>query len=202
LAAVGLLGGTFNPPHRGHLALARFARAELGLDRVELVPVGTPPHKSPGADPGAQRRLAMCELLAGEAEGLSVNPLEVLRAGPSFTVDTLAELQARQPGDELTFILGADTARTLAGWRRPERILELCDLAVAVRGESTEADARAAVAAIDAGAARRMRFLAMEPVEVSSSLVRERVAAGAPVEALTGAGVARYINAEGLYREG
>ena len=202
MTAIGLLGGTLNPPHRGHLALALHARDQLGLERVELVPAGMPPHKAAAPQADAEARLAMCELLVDGVDGVGVNPVEVAREGPSFTVDTLAALHARDPDDELTFILGADTALTLAGWRSPERLLQLCDLAVAVRAGSSQEDAQATVAALDGAAARRMRFLAMEPVDVSSSLVRERVAAGLPVEELTGAAVANYITDRGLYREG
>jgi nicotinate-nucleotide adenylyltransferase len=202
LTAIGLLGGTFNPPHRGHLGLALHAREELGLERVELVPAGIPPHKAAGPEPGARMRLAMCELLVADVDGISVNPIEVAREGPSFTVDTLDELHARDPDEELTFILGADTARTLASWRSPERVLRLCDLAVAVRAGSSQEDVQAAIAALDVDAARRTRFLAMGPIDVSSSQVRERAAAGLAIEQLTGAAVAGYVTEMGLYREG
>jgi len=112
------------------------------------------------------------------------------------------ELHACDPDEELTFILGADTARTLASWRSPERVLRLCDFAVAVRAGSSQEDVQAAIAALDVDAARRTRFLAMGPIDVSSSQVRERAAAGLAIEQLTGAAVAGYVTEMGLYREG
>src|SRR4029077_16362192 len=95
VAPVGILGGTFNPPHLGHLALAHHARAELGLARVLLMPAHTPPHKLPSADPGPAHRLAMCRLLAAGSEGVQACGLEVERGGRSYTVDTLRLLSGR-----------------------------------------------------------------------------------------------------------
>jgi len=181
--------------------LAIAARDELALDRVQLVPAGEPPHKGRPDSAGREERLEMCRLLAAESGEVEVNPIEVLRPGPSFTVDTLAELQIRDPEDELTFILGADTARTLAGWRAPQEVLRSCTLAVAVREGTDLGAARSAVEQIDAEAAARMRVLSMDPVDISSSQVRRLIAAGGEVEALTGPAVARYIADRHLYRE-
>lgn len=187
---VGILGGTFNPPHAGHLALARDARAQLGLDRVLLVPANIAPNKPPsGEDPGAQHRLAMCRLAVAAEQRIQASALEVERGGVSYTVDTLELIHAEQPDALLTLILGADTARTLPGWREPERLLSLAGLAVADRDELTAAQ-------IGAG----IQTLQMEKVAVSSSQVRELVAAGLPVDELVGPAVAMYIAEHGLYR--
>jgi nicotinate-nucleotide adenylyltransferase len=200
VASLGILGGTFNPPHEGHLRCARQALAQLGLDRVALVPVRVPPHKDSPDDPGAEHRLAMCRLAVAGDDRLAVSELELRRAGPSYTVDTLRALREEDPGRELTFVLGADMARTLARWREPREILRLARLAVAERDGTARREIRAAVAELDAEP--RIDFLDMAPIDVSSSAVRERVAAGEPITDLVPAAVADYIAAHDLYRTG
>jgi nicotinate-nucleotide adenylyltransferase len=194
--SLGILGGTFNPPHLGHLAVARHARLELGLELVLLVPAHTAPYKAGGAgspggrDPGPKHRLRMCRLLGAGAEGLSVCALEIERGGLSYTVDTLESLHASHPDAELTLIVGADTASTIGSWRQPARLLELAHLAVA---------ARAGAVRQPLPGAERVRFLEMPTIEVSSSLVRQRVADGESIDELVGAAVAGYIAEHGLY---
>lgn len=215
-ASVGILGGTFNPPHLGHLALARHALGELGLSHVALMPVHTSPHKLAAPDPGPEHRLQMCRLLVREISDVSACELEVQRGGISYTVDTLTAIHASQPDAELTFIVGADTASTLPGWREPGRLLELADLAVAARTGTTRAEVLRSVESIGAEQARgvqrtagtradgagqeRIRFLELPVIDVSSSQARRRVASGETVAELVGAEVARYIAEQGLYR--
>jgi nicotinate-nucleotide adenylyltransferase len=231
--SLGVLGGTFNPPHLGHLALARHARKELGLERVMLVPTHTTPYKANAEDveerrdPGPEHRLRMCRLAVQGVDGVTACAVEIERGGLSYTVDTLRSLHASHPHAELTFIVGADTASTLGSWREPEQLLELAQLAVATRvasdahpggrtqtgaaGQAGAARRRVleALGAIElsdgaAGEARtgadRVRFLQMPPIEVSSSLVRRRVAGGEAVDDLVGPAVAGYIAEHGLYR--
>jgi nicotinate-nucleotide adenylyltransferase len=201
--SVGILGGTFNPPHLGHVALARTARRELQLERVLLVPARLPPHKPGGEeDPGAEHRLRMCRLAVEGLAGLSVSAVEIERDGPSYTVDTLNELNASHPDTELTLILGADIASTLPAWREPARLLELARVAVAPRVGTPPQSVLDALAAVPAGgrAAARVSFLEMEPVAISSSAVRARVAAGEPIEQLVTDAVAAYIAEHHLYR--
>jgi nicotinate-nucleotide adenylyltransferase len=216
-ASLGILGGTFNPPHLGHRALARHALAELGLSHVTLMPVHTSPHKLAAPDPGPEHRLQMCRLLVREISGVSACALEVQRGGASFTVDTLTAIHASRPDAELTFIVGADTASTLPGWREPGRLLELADLAVAARTGTTRAEVLRRVESIGSGRPRaiqpgaatradgagagRVFFLELPVIDVSSLQARRRVAGGEPVEELVGADVARYIAEQGLYRE-
>lgn len=202
MARIGILGGTFNPPHRGHLALARQARAQLGLDRVLVVPANVAPNKPASAqDPGAARRLAMCELaLAGE-RGLQACPLEIERGGTSYTVDTVQSVHDAHPDAELTLIVGADTARTLPGWREPARLLGMVGLAIAQRDAAGAREARDTLTTIPGlRPVPPVTSLRMEPVAVSSSLVRRQVAAGGSVAELVGESVARYIDTHGLYR--
>jgi len=119
---VGILGGTFNPPHLGHLVCAQEAHAQLELDVVLWVPTNVPPHKVLENDPGAQVRLALAELAVAADDRFEVSALELDREGPSFTVDTLRALSERAPEDELIFIAGGDMARSLPAWREPEQV--------------------------------------------------------------------------------
>ncbi len=191
------------------------------------MPTHTTPYKASAEDvgdhrdPGPEHRLRMCRLAAHGLAGVSVCAIEIERGGLSYTVDTLRALHASHPHAELTFIVGADTAGTLGSWREPEQLLELAQLAVATRvpsgadpGERTQAGAarRRVLEALGAielagGAGReartgadRVRFLEMPPIEVSSSLVRSRVADGEAVDDLVGPAVAGYIAEHRLYR--
>ena len=200
---MGILGGTFNPPHAGHLALARTAREQLGLDCVLLMPANVAPNKpASGDDPGAQRRLAMCRLAVAAEPAIQASALEIDRGGVSYTVDTLQAIHDEHPDAKLTLILGADTARTLPGWREPGRLLGMADLAVAERDGPAETDIRATLGSLaDAPARPAVRVLRMPKVPVSSSQVRELAAAGRPVRELVGVGVAEYIVEHGLYSD-
>jgi nicotinate-nucleotide adenylyltransferase len=174
---------------------------------VLLMPARIPPHKSAEHDPGAEHRLAMSRLLVDAEPGLAVSALEARRAGPSYTVDTLQEIHASDPDSELTFIVGADIARTLPAWREPAKVLELADLAVAERrGTSAEEvlETIASLRNVHRGAGNGpghgpVRFLRMPVLGVSSSSVRDHLSRGEPVEELVGPAVARYISEHGLY---
>jgi nicotinate-nucleotide adenylyltransferase len=197
IGSLGILGGTFNPPHLGHLAVAAHARSELALERVVLMPARIPPHKAVERDPGAEHRLAMCRLLVAGAAGLSACALELEREGPSYPVDTLRAIHASHPQAELTFVMGADIASTVPTWREPQAMLELAELAVAARPGS---DRRGVLDLLEPlGDGARVRFLDAPRLEVSSSLARARAAAGAPIEPLVGPAVAQYIAEHELY---
>jgi nicotinate-nucleotide adenylyltransferase len=174
------------------------------------MPARIPPHKTAERDPGAQRRLAMCRLAIDGEPGLSACSLEIDRPGPSYTVDTLEAIHAIQPDAELTFVVGADIARTLPSWREPAQVLELARLAVAERSGASRDEVLSAVERVGtssgggapAPGAGDVVFLQMPRVDVSSSLVRERAALGEPLEPLVGADLARYISDRGLYEAG
>ena len=199
MARVGLLGGTFNPPHVGHMLCAQEALVALELDRVLLMPVHTPPHKELDADPGAAVRLELCRLAVGDAPGIEVSALEVERRGRSFTIDTLRAFHEADPGNHLIFIAGADQACGLPGWREPAAVLELAELAVAEREATRREDVLERLAELP-GAAERVRFFSMPRIDVSSSLVRRRVAEGRPIRWLVPDAVAAAIAERGLYR--
>jgi nicotinate-nucleotide adenylyltransferase len=194
---LGILGGTFNPPHTGHLVCAQEALDQLGLDRVVLMPAGTPPHKQVEADPGAEARYALCQAAVAGDERFAVSRVELDRAGRSFTVDTLKALHDHSPQDDITFIAGGDMARSLPSWREPEQILSLATLAVAERAAHKRETIVAAIAPL--AGAERVRFFDMPRIDVSSSLVRERVAAGRPIRYLVPDAVAEAIAQNGWY---
>ena len=198
MASLGILGGTFNPPHVAHLVCARAAAAQLDLDRVVFMPVAAPPHKPLPDDPGPDARLMMCRLATAGDARFEVSDLEVRRGGPSYTVDTLQALHADRPEDELTFIAGGDMAASLPEWREPERVLELASFAVAERdgSEREEIERRTAKLA----GHERIAFFDMPRLAISSSGIRRRVAEGQAVDELVPAAVAAYIARHGLYR--
>ena len=197
MAESAILGGTFNPPHIGHLVMVQEALDQLALDRVVLMPVAHPPHKEAPEDPGAAVRLDLCRLAVADAERVEVSDLEIERGGASYTVDTLRALHATSPGDDLTFIVGGDMAPRLPSWREPEEVLRLATLAVAEREQVSRADIERRLESL--GAAGRVRFFDMPRLDISSSDVRARVATGAPIRHLVPDAVAEHIGRHGLY---
>jgi nicotinate-nucleotide adenylyltransferase len=199
VARIGLLGGTFNPPHVAHMICAEEARTALALDQVLLLPVHTPPHKPLQADPGPQVRLELCRLAVGDAPGIGVSTHELDRGGRSYTVDTLKALHDARPEDDLTFIAGADQAAGLPGWREPATVLELAELAVAEREATRRDDVLDELYGLP-GVPERVRFFAMPRIDISSSLIRRRVAEGRPIRWLVPDAVERAITERGLYQ--
>jgi nicotinate-nucleotide adenylyltransferase len=165
---IGILGGTFDPPHIGHLLLAQDALDQLGLSRLLLLPAARQPLKESAEMTAAAHRLAMVRLLAGLDPRLEVEAMEVERAGLSFTVETLRELAARHPAARFVLVMGEDTAATLPQWRDPSGIAALAEIAIAVRGEQVGA----------APAGFRSTRLRARRVDVSATEIRARVAAG------------------------
>jgi nicotinate-nucleotide adenylyltransferase len=194
---VGILGGTFNPPHLGHLVAAQEAYRELDLDQVMLIPAGIPPHKPVDDEPGPEHRLELCRLAVGDDERFTVSDLELRRDGPSFTVDTLNLLRSQSPSDDLYLILGGDIAAGLPKWHEPERVLELATVAIAKRRGTAKAAVDEALAQLKGG--ERARFFQMPRIGISSTMVRRRVRAGQPIRYFVPDGVMHYIERHGLY---
>jgi nicotinate-nucleotide adenylyltransferase len=193
-----VLGSAFNPPHLGHLVLAQEAAAQLGLSRVLLVPTGRAPHKEIADDPGARERLEMATAAANggvtEADGLEVELAE-RDDEPSYAYRTLEELAKR--GEDLVWIMGADAAAGLEGWREPERVLELARVAIAQRPGVEPAAVQDVLERL--GGTDRATFIDMPVIGISSSMVRERVREGRPIRYLVPAEVAEVIESRGLY---
>jgi nicotinate-nucleotide adenylyltransferase len=198
VARIGILGGTFNPPHLGHLVCAQEAVIELGLERMVLMPVGVPPHKEALDDPGREHRFEMCRLAIAKDERLAVSRLELDREGRSYTVDTLRAIHESAPGDDLTFIVGGDMAHSLPTWREPEALLGLATLAVAERAGARRAEIEQRLADLEGG--HRVRFFEMPRMDISSSDIRRRVREGRAIRYLVPDEVVQYIGTHRLYR--
>jgi nicotinate-nucleotide adenylyltransferase len=198
---VGILGGTFNPPHLGHLVCAQEAYLQLGLGRVILIPARIPPHKPVDEEPGVEHRLEMCRLaVAGDEERFGVSDLEARTEGPSYTVDTLERLNAHEPDRELFLIVGADVAADFRSWHQPERVLALAKLAVAERPGTRRDAVERALAEVDGG--QEARFFDMPEIGISSTMLRKRARAAEPTRYLVPDAVRSYIDRHRLYGGG
>lgn len=198
-----LLGGTFDPPHIGHLLLAECARTELGALRVVFLPAGDPYRKTdpqraagtPRTVTRAEHRVAMLRLALRGDRTAAIDDRETRRDGPTFTVDTLRALHDKGHPD-IVLILGSDALADLPNWHDPEGIAALCRLAVATNTTPTTPPALP-----PAIAARVVPLTSMPPLAISSTLVRQRVAAGLPIHYLVPEPVERYIRQHALYRD-
>ena len=197
---VGIFGGAFNPPHIGHLVCAQEALLQLELDRVVFVPVGEAPHREIEADPGAEARLEMVELAVADDERFTTSRIELDREGPSYTVDTLAQLREESPEDELFLILGGDQAAALGSWHEPERVLQLATVAVFERASWGRNAIVIKIGRLPG--ARDVRYLDMPLIQVSSSAIRRRVREGLPIRYLVPEKVASFIEQKELYAAG
>jgi len=196
---LGILGGTFDPPHVGHLAIAQDAWARLPLDRVLFVPAAVPPHKIGAVCTAPDLRLEMVRAAIAGDDRFEASPIELERTGPSYTVDTLRALTKRQPSADLFLLLGADQFREIGTWRESAEIARLSQLVVVPRGdEDAEAmDAARRVLPADA----RVTRLDATRVDVSSTEIRRRRAAGEPIRYLVPDDVLRVIERERLYED-
>jgi nicotinate-nucleotide adenylyltransferase len=201
--SLGVLGGTFDPIHLAHLALAQEAAESLGLEHVMFVPAGSPPHKPGVPITSGAHRLAMVTLAIAGNDRFEASPLELDREGPSYTVDTLEALvatrRARGVRGELTLILSADAFLGLMSWRNPRRVVELARLAVAPRDGYPEAGP-AFLATHLPDLADRAVFLDGPRIRLSASALRQRAAAGRSLRYLVPDAVAAYIGDHDLYR--
>jgi nicotinate-nucleotide adenylyltransferase len=190
---IGVFGGTFDPPHVGHLLVANDAREALELDRLIFVPAGAQPFKvdTPPVASG-QDRLAMVRLAAGDDANYAVDDAEINRKGLSFTVDTLEHLSERNPAARLFLLMGEDVLAGFEKWRSPARIRELATLVAVSRGGL-------AGSAVDPAASAVLR-VSTRRVDVSSTEIRERRRAGKSIKGFVPESVERYIDAHGLYR--
>ena len=190
---IGVLGGTFDPPHVGHLLLASDAREALNLDRLVFVPASTQPFKveSPPIA-SAQDRLEMVRLAIADDAFYVVDDTEIGRKGLSYTVDTLDHLANRNPGAQLFLLLGEDTLAGFEKWKNPDRICEIAALAVMRRGGSSGPAIQTGRAGVTTVSTRR--------VDVSSTEIRERLRAGKTIKGFVPESVERFIDARGLYR--
>ncbi|MGE0761035.1 MAG: nicotinate-nucleotide adenylyltransferase [Pirellulaceae bacterium] len=200
---IGVYGGSFDPVHYGHLLLAECCREQCALDEVWFVPAGTPPHKQDRDITPGRWRVEMLQLATGGTTAFRVQTLELDRGGVSYTVDTLDQLKRQHPGDELFLLMGADALADLPGWREPARI---CDLAIPVvvsRAGAPVPDLAILASLVDARrlAVIRNHLVEMPTIDLSSTELRHRVAAGRSIRFRTPRAVEQLIAAQGLYRQ-
>ena len=192
---IGMFGGAFDPPHLGHVALARAAVEQLALDQLRVFPTGQAWHKARELSPAVDR-LAMARLAFADVPHACVDERELQRAGPTYTVDTLRGLRLEFPEAELLLVIGADQAESLHSWREGDVIARLATIAIAAR-------ARPSSAALPFDASRlppgRRAPVELPPMPVSSTEIRQRAAAGLDISSLVPAPVARYIDQHHLY---
>lgn len=196
---IGIYGGTFSPVHNGHVAAAKAFMEQMWLDVLYVIPTGVTPHKQMDGEVTAAQRLAMCKLAFADTEGVIVSDLEMRREGRSYTVDTLQALSGEDR--RLFLLMGTDMMLTLGSWRAPERIFELC-YPVYVRRESDKAlDAEIVqkIALYNQTYGKVVRRIVADPIEVSSTQIRQAIRAGQSIDALVPASVAAYIKENGLY---
>lgn len=198
MGRIGLFGGTFDPPHVGHLILASVISDALALDEVWFVPAADPPHKQGVVISHADHRLAMVRLATHGDRRFQVSLIDVSRPGPHFSVDMVALAQAARPDSDFFFLMGSDTLRELPHWFRPHELLAHCTLAILKRPEYPvvldEMEARLS------GIKQRSQMVDGPGITVAASMIRERVAQGLSIRYLVLDSVADYIDAQGLYR--
>jgi nicotinate-nucleotide adenylyltransferase len=200
--ALGIMGGTFDPIHLGHLAVAEEARDALGLDRILFVPAGIPPHKPEGASASVDDRVAMVALAIAGNDTFELSRIDVDRPGPSFTADTVdalaAGISARGGDPDLTLIMSAETVVGLPEWREPSRLLAACRVAVVPR-EGLPVPDRSWLAQQFPGFEDRFDLLDGPRLGISSTAIRARVAAGRSIRYLVPDAVQRHIVDHHLY---
>lgn len=195
---LGIMGGTFNPVHNGHLRIAEIARRELELDEVRFIPTGDSPHKR--VDVSGASRLDMVRLAVGDRPGFTVSDMEIAREGRSYTCDTLRALRMQEPDTKLFFILGEDMLMDITSWRNPDIIVRLASLAAVPRpgGGCGRAGHVCEYLRMEYGA--DVHMMSEAGPEISSTEIRRRVSAGEEIGELVPASVADYIYDRGLYK--
>ena len=196
---IGVLGGTFDPIHNGHLLMAEEARARLNLAVVLFIPAGQPWLKVASPVSAAEHRVQMVRLAIADKPYCKLSAMEIERAGPTYTVDTIAELSSQLgSGDEIFFILGQDNLTQLPEWKEPSRLVEMCYLVAVPRPGSSSPDLKALEAAIP-GISQRVMLMEKPVIDVSASVIRDRVGRGLSIHHLVPEPVSSYIREHGLY---
>ncbi|WP_040394711.1 nicotinate-nucleotide adenylyltransferase [Centipeda periodontii] len=197
---IGIMGGTFDPIHMGHLITAEMVRCAVPLDEVLFIPSARPPHKDGTRAASPEDRLAMTKRAVQENPHFSVSDIELKRDGLSYTVDTIAELQSRSHGATLFFITGADAMNDLYLWHEPKRLLRSCQFIVATR-QGVPLDELLLAEKFTAEERSHIQVLPTPHLEIASSTIRARIREGLSIRYLVPRTVEEYIEKRGLYRE-
>ena len=189
MARIGILGGTFDPPHNGHIAIAEAALKELGLNKIIFIPAGSPPHKTKQPVSSKEDRLEMLRLTIEGKPAYEISDIEISRSGPSYTVDTLHYLNEHYPRDQFYYIIGSDNVSEMETWRLPDEIIQLATVAAANRPGF-----------ISSGIFRdKVIYFNMMACDISSTMIRKRVKSDISIKGLVSPAVEEYIKEKGLY---
>jgi nicotinate-nucleotide adenylyltransferase len=191
---IGLMGGTFDPIHNGHLVAADEVRFAFELDRVLFVPAGDPWQKSSAHVTPSSQRLEMTEIAIADNDAFGISTVDIDRGGPTYTIDTLRDVAAQQPESELFFITGADAMLEILTWKEPELVLSLATFVAVTRPGYDLARVTSL------GLPEEVAVLEIPALAISSTDIRARAAAGRPIRYLVPDAVAGYIHGEALYR--
>ena len=189
MARIGILGGTFDPPHNGHIAIAEAALKELQLYKIIFIPAGSPPHKTKQPVSSKEDRLEMLRRTLEGRPAFEISNIELEREGPSYTVDTLHYLCGRYPHDHFFYLIGADNVSEMETWRLPNEIIKMVTVAAADRSGFT----------LSGTFRERVLYFNMKAVNISSSTIRDRVRSNLPIIGLLPFAVEEYIKQKGLY---
>ena len=201
MSRIGILGGTFNPIHKGHTQLAEYCKEQLGFEKVLLVPDYIPPHKSDNNLVNTEHRLNMCRLAVKELDDFEISEIEIERQGRSYTYETLSSLKELYSNDELVFIAGADMFLTLHSWRRPEIIFQKAAIATAPRNEIGRTELERYYNDIIKPMGALAYILENPVIQVSSTYVRENIYSDKNICSLIDSNVYKYIAENNLYRK-
>lgn len=188
---IGILGGTFDPPHNGHIAIARAALKECDLEKIIFIPAKYPPHKPIDGVTSEKDRMNMLRLAVGGHDGFEVSDIELRKNSISYTVETLREIKKQYQGDEIIFIIGADNITEMEGWYKPDEILDIADVVAFNRPGFKPGGMYKS----------KIRLLSMPPVDISSTEIRSKVAEKEDIKNLVPDRVREYIEKNSLYRK-
>lgn len=200
MSKIGILGGTFNPIHNGHIMLAQYCKQEIGLDKIIFIPTYTPPHKTNKYLVNENHRLEMCRLAVKELEGFEVSDVEIMRKGKSYTYQTLTFLKEVYPDDELYFIMGADMFLSLHTWKNPEIIFNLAKIIAIPRDENSINDLQNYYSSVIKSMGADAIILPNSVKQISSTQIRENINNKAMLISLLDENVLKYIEKNNLYR--
>lgn len=196
MSRIGIFGGTFSPPHNGHIRAAQSFISEVGLDRLLIMPANIPPHKeAPSA--GADIRFEMCKIAFSSLDKVEISDIELKREGKSYTADTLSELS--RDGDELFFLCGTDMFLSLENWYRPDVICSLATIVLSSRDGKNKREINRAARSLKKNLCAKVIILKSEPLEMSSTQIRDMIREGSDVSGMIPEALSDYIREKGLY---
>jgi len=200
ITKIGIMGGTFDPIHYGHMVAAECARHQFNLDRVIFIPAARPPHKGDRDISDPFHRLHMAGLATCSNPNFEVSDIEINRRGPSYTIDTVDSIHGNRPDSDIYFITGADAVLEILTWYRVEALLELCYFIAATRPGYRLENLSESLKGLPDHCIKKISVMEVPALAISSTDIRQRVRKGMPIKYLLPERVEEYINSSGLYR--